>query len=53
MPAMTNLSLKRSGRRLKDHYDVIADGAVAGRIMCQPTAMTRPRRSQGVGSRDE
>jgi hypothetical protein len=29
----TDLSLKRSGRRLEDHYDVIADGAVVGRIM--------------------
>jgi hypothetical protein len=30
---MTELSLKRSGRRLEDHYDVIANGAVVGRIM--------------------
>jgi hypothetical protein len=27
---MTELSLKKSGRRLEDHYDVIADGAVVG-----------------------
>jgi hypothetical protein len=31
--AMSDLLLKRSGRRLEDHYDVIADGAVIGRIM--------------------
>ena len=30
---MTELSLKRSGRRREDHYDVIADGVVVGRIM--------------------
>jgi hypothetical protein len=30
---MTELSLKKSGRRREDHYDVIADGAVVGRIM--------------------
>jgi hypothetical protein len=29
---MTELSLKKSGRRLEDHYDVVADGAVVGRI---------------------
>ena len=30
---MTELSLRKSGRRLEDHYDVIADGVVVGRIM--------------------
>jgi hypothetical protein len=30
---MTGLSLKKSGRRRDDAYDVIADGAVVGRIM--------------------
>ena len=30
---VTDLSLKKSGRRRDDHYDVIADGAVVGRIM--------------------
>ena len=30
---MTELSLKKSGRRRDDAYDVIADGAVVGRIM--------------------
>ena len=30
---MTDLSLKKSGRRRDDAYDVIADGAVVGRIM--------------------
>ena len=30
---MTELSLKKSGRRLEDHYDVIADGVVVGRII--------------------
>src|SRR4051812_39999196 len=29
---MTDLSLKKSGRRSEDHYDVVADGAVVGRI---------------------
>jgi hypothetical protein len=29
---MTDLSLKKSGRRRDDHYDV-TDGAVVGRIM--------------------
>jgi hypothetical protein len=32
-PAMTELSLRKSGRRREDHYDVIADGSVVGRIM--------------------
>jgi hypothetical protein len=30
---MTELSLKKAGRRREDHYDVIADGSVVGRIM--------------------
>jgi hypothetical protein len=30
---MTELTLKRSGRRLEHLYDVIADGVVVGRIM--------------------
>jgi hypothetical protein len=30
---MTDLSLKKSGRRREDYYDVIAGGAVVGRIM--------------------
>jgi hypothetical protein len=30
---VTERSLKGLGRRLEDHYDVIADGAVVGRIM--------------------
>jgi hypothetical protein len=33
MLAMTDLSLKQSGRRREDHYDVVADGVVIGRIM--------------------
>jgi hypothetical protein len=31
--AMSDLLLERSGQRLEDYYDVIADGAVIGRIM--------------------
>jgi hypothetical protein len=30
---MTDLSLKKSGRRREDYYDVIAGGVVVGRIM--------------------
>jgi hypothetical protein len=30
---MTDLSLEQSGRRREDHYDVIADGVVGGRII--------------------
>jgi hypothetical protein len=37
---MTELSLKKSGRRLEDYYDVLADGVVVGRIMMFTT--TRP-----------
>ena len=41
---MTELSLKKSGRRLEDHYDVIADGAVVGvgRIMFTTTPVELP-----------
>ena len=37
---MTELSLKRSGRRLEDHYDVIANGGVIRRIRLFTTAPT-------------
>jgi hypothetical protein len=37
---MTELSLKKSGRHLEDHYDVVADGAVVGRIMLFTTTPT-------------
>jgi len=30
---MTGVSLRKSGRRLDDHYDVIAGTSVVGRIM--------------------
>jgi hypothetical protein len=32
-PSMTDLLLKRGGRRGEESYDVIADGIVVGRIM--------------------
>jgi hypothetical protein len=37
---MTELLLKRSGRRLEGHYDFIAGTSVIGRIMLFPTAPT-------------
>jgi hypothetical protein len=37
---VSNLQLKRSGRRLEDHYDDIADGAVVGRIKMFTTTPT-------------
>ena len=33
MNVLTNLLLKRGGRRGEESYDVIADGAIVGRIM--------------------
>ena len=37
---MTDLSLKKSGRRREDYYDVIAKGTVVGRIMLFTTTPT-------------
>ena len=37
---MTDLSLKKSGRRREDYYDVIAEGTVVGRIMLFTTTPT-------------
>jgi hypothetical protein len=37
---MTELSLKKSSRRGEDHYDVIADSSVVGRIMLFTTTPT-------------
>jgi hypothetical protein len=37
---MTELALKKSGRRRDDAYDVIADGAVVGRITLFTTTPT-------------
>jgi hypothetical protein len=37
---MTELSLKRSGRRRQDHYDVIANGVVVSRVMLFTTTPT-------------
>jgi hypothetical protein len=39
---MTDLSLKKSGRRREDYYDVIAEGTVVGRIMLFATTPTEP-----------
>jgi hypothetical protein len=44
LPAMTDLLLKRAGRRGDESYDVIADGQVVGRIMMfADTPAGRPR----------
>ena len=37
---MTDLSLKKSGRRREDYYEVIAEGTVVGRIMLFTTTPT-------------
>ena len=37
---MSDLSLRKSGRRAADYYDVIADNSVVGRIMLFTTTPT-------------